>query len=102
MCFIDNIVEANILAMKYKKKLNGEVFNIAHSKPISINEIWRIIEKLTGKKLNLEKRPRRIGDVRFTRADISKARRMLGFKPDTDFEKCLKKTIQWFEERRNS
>lgn len=100
MCFIDNVVEANILAMKYRKKLNGEVFNIAHSNPISINEIWRAIEKLTEKKLKLERRPSRKGDVRFTRADISKARRMLGFNPETDFMECLKKTMQWFEERK--
>lgn len=100
MCFIDNVVEANLLAMKCEKKFNGDIFNIAHSKPISINKIWRIIEKLTGKKLELERRPPRKGDVRFTRADISKAKKILEWHAETDFEKCLKKTIQWFKERK--
>ncbi|MEK7556447.1 MAG: NAD-dependent epimerase/dehydratase family protein [Patescibacteria group bacterium] len=100
MCFVDNVVDANILAMKYPKPLRGGVFNIAHSKPISINEIAKLIEKHTGKKLVLEKRPPRMGDVRFSHADITKAKRVLGFKPETNFETCLKKTIAWFETRK--
>jgi nucleoside-diphosphate-sugar epimerase len=101
MTFVDDVVEANILAMKYPKKFNGEAFNIAMSlpKPLSINEIAKKIEKVTGKKLTLEQRPPRPGDVRFSHADISKARRVLGFKPVTDFDSCLRKTVQWFEKR---
>ena len=100
VCFVDNVVDANILAMKHPKPLKGEVFNIAHSKPISINDIRKLIEKHSGRTLDLEQRPARVGDVRFSHADIKKAKRVLGFKPETNFETCLKKTIVWFEARK--
>jgi len=99
ICFIDNVVDANILAMKHKKKLNGEIFNIANSNPISINEIWRMLEKFTEKKLELEQRPPRKGDVRFTHSDISKAKRIFGYTPKIKFEEGLIKTIDWFKKR---
>lgn len=100
MCFIENVVQANMLAMQREKNFKGDAFNIAHSKPISINEIAKLIEKHTGRKLQLEKRPPRVGDVRFSHADIKKAKKHLGFKPETDFETCLKKTIAWYETRK--
>lgn len=99
MCFVDNVVSANMLAMQAKKPFKGEAFNIAHSKPIAIKEIRKIIEKLTGKPLVLEQRPPRVGDVRFSHASNAKAKRVLKWKPETDFEKCLKKTIAWYNTR---
>jgi nucleoside-diphosphate-sugar epimerase len=60
----------------------------------------KLIEKYTKRKLKLTKRPPRAGDVRQTRADISKARRGLGFRPQTDFKTGLKQTIAWFEKRK--
>lgn len=98
-CYVDNVVQANILAMKAKKNFNGEVFNVAHGERTIVNEVKRLIEKYTGKKLQLEKRPARAGDVRHTQADISKARKLLGYQPKIKFEEGLKKTIQWFEKR---
>lgn len=100
MCFIENVVQANLLAMQREKNFKGAAFNIAHSKPISINDIRKLIEKHTGKKLNLEQRPPRVGDVRFSHAEIKRAKKELGFKPETDFEVCLKKTIAWYETRK--
>lgn len=102
LTFVDDIVEANIIAMNFPKKFNGEAFNLAMSllKPLSINEIAKRIEKVTGKKLVLEQRSPRLGDVLFSHADISKAKRVLKFKPETDFDKCLKKTMEWFESRK--
>jgi UDP-glucose 4-epimerase len=102
MTYIDDIVEANILAMNYVDKFNGEAFNLAMSlpQPLSINEIAKRIEKVTGKKLVLEQRPPRPGDVLFSQADITKARKILGFNPENDFDKCLKKTVEWFESRK--
>ncbi len=98
-CYIDNVVDANILAMKSKKKLNGDAFNIAHGERTTLNEVRKMIEKITGQKLDLEKRPDRAADVKHTCADISKAKRVLGYKPKFNFEQGLKKTIEWFESR---
>ena len=99
-CYADNVVEANILAMRSKKKFNGEVFNIAHGERTTVNEIKRLIEKYTGRKLNLEKRLARVGDVRHTHADISKARKWIGYQPKIKFEEGLKRTVEWFEIRK--
>ena len=97
--YIDDVVAANILAMKAKQDLGGEAVNIACGKQTTINDVKRLIEKHTGRKLDLEKRPDRVGDVKHTRADISKAKRLLGYKPSVDFETGLKRTIKWFEFR---
>jgi len=99
-CYIDNVVLANILAMESKRKFNGEVLNVAYGSQTKINEAKKLIEKYSDKTLNLEKRPPRLGDVRHTRADISKARKLLGYNPQVDFEEGLKKTIEWFKSRK--
>jgi len=99
-CYVDNVVNANILAMKSKKRFNGEVFNIAHGERTDLLTVKNLIEKYTGKKLILEKRPPRLGDVRHTHADISKAEKRLGYKPRIDFETGLGKTVEWFKARR--
>ncbi|MBI2482413.1 MAG: NAD-dependent epimerase/dehydratase family protein [Candidatus Vogelbacteria bacterium] len=99
-CYIDNVVRANILAMQSKNNFKGEVFNIAHGNQITINEVKKLIEKYTNKKLMLEKRPSRLGDVTRTCADISKAKKFLGYQPVVDFDEGLRRTVVWFESRK--
>ncbi len=99
-CFVDNVVEANILAMKSEKKLMGEAMNIGCGERISIKNTQKLVEKLSGKKLVLEKRPTRPGDVRDSLADISLAKKLLGYNPKIRFEEGLRRTIQWFESRK--
>ncbi len=98
-CYVDNVVQANILAMQYDGQLKGEVFNVAHGERTTVNEVKKMIEEYTGRQLELEYRPARLGDVRHTHADISKAERMLGYKPSVDFREGLKRTVAWFEKR---
>lgn len=98
-CYIDNVVQANILAMRASNKLNGEVFNIAYGERTTLNQVKLLIEEYTGKKLELEKRPPRLGDVRHSLADISKARNNLGYDPKISFRDGLKLTVDWFKSR---
>lgn len=100
-CYVDNAVMANILAMKSKKEFRGEAINIAHGQRIRLNEVKKMIESYTGKRLHLEKRLPRVGDVRHTHADIARAQKMLGYKPKIKFQGGLLKTIEWFETRRS-
>lgn len=100
--YIDNVVEANILAMQYQKPLNGEVFNIANSGNTTLNEVKALIEKYTNKKLKLEKRKPRLGDFKDTHADISKAKALLGYNPSINFEEGLARTVEWFKSRANN
>lgn len=98
-CYVANVVEANIKAMLAKKKLNGEVFNIAHGERTDLLTVKQLIERYTGRKLHLKKHPSRPGDVKHTHADIGKAKRILGYAPKADFAEGLQKTIAWFEAR---
>jgi nucleoside-diphosphate-sugar epimerase len=99
-CYVDNVVKANILAMKSDKDFKGEVFNIAYGERTTVNKVKILIEKHSGKELNLEKRSARLGDVKHTHADISKAHRWFGYKPKIAFEDGLIKTIEWFKDRK--
>ncbi len=92
---IDNVVAANLLAAKTKKGV-GETFNIANGKTYSLLDIIRVIERKLKHKLELEFHPRRKGDVRRTFADISRARRLLGYKPTMNFEQGVKDTWDYF------
>lgn len=98
-CYIDNVVAANISAMNPSRKFLGDVFNIAHGQPVALNTVRMLIEKMTGRKLNLEQLPARLGDVKHTHADITKARQLLDYQPDISFEEGLARTIKWFESR---
>jgi nucleoside-diphosphate-sugar epimerase len=98
-CYVDNVIQANILAMKHEGKLNGEVFNVAHGERTTVNEVKKLIEEFTGRKLDLEKRQARLGDVRHTNADISKARNILGYNPEVKFNEGLKRAVAWYEKR---
>lgn len=98
-CYVDNVVSANILAMEAPGPLMGEAFNIAHGEKFSVNEVRSMIEEYTGRKLDLEERASRAGDVAHTHADISKANQSLGYEAKTQFKDGLKETVKWFEER---
>lgn len=97
--YIDNIVEANILAL-IKEDIEGEVFNIADGKPRSVNYLLEVLKEITSQKdiqpVHLE--PRK-GDVRKTYADNSKAEKFLGWRPRIDFYEGLKRTVEWFKEK---
>ena len=92
---IDNVVQANLLAAKTKTGV-GEAFNIANGKTHSLLDVIRVIEGLAGRKLELRHHPMRKGDVRKTFADISRAKRLLGYRPAVDFENGLKDTWDYF------
>ncbi|MCX5790561.1 MAG: SDR family oxidoreductase [Elusimicrobia bacterium] len=92
---VKNVVSANILAAKSKKGI-GEMMNIANGRSYSLVDIIRVLEKIVGRKLEQHHTPKRAGDVRKTWADISKAERLLGYKPVMGFEDGLKDTWSYF------
>lgn len=89
--YVDDVVEANILAMKSKKVGRGEAINICSGKNYSINCIASLIG---GKKIYL---PKRKGEMKHVLGDNSLAKKLLGWKPKCNLEEGLKKTIEWFE-----
>ncbi|MCF7916965.1 MAG: SDR family oxidoreductase [Candidatus Omnitrophica bacterium] len=97
--YIDNIVNANILALT-KDGIGGEVFNIAGGDPYSVNDLYRFLKELTKKDLEPEYLEQRPGDVRKTYADISKAKKELGWEPKINFKQGLEKTVNWFKQEK--
>ena len=87
---VENVVNAVLLACE-KDEANGEIFNIACGKKVSINELLNCLSKL----MQVETKPgyaeEKPGDVKHSVADISKASRVLGYKPETGLEEGLKK-----------
>lgn len=94
---IDNVVQANLKSAKTRTGI-GEAFNIANGKTYTLLDVVRVIEKLCGRKLKRIHTPMRKGDVRKTKADISRAKRFLGYKPTVNFERGLRDTWEYFEE----
>ena len=101
-CYVDNVVEANIKAMWAPGRLTGAAINVAHGERTNLREVKKLIEAYTGKILKLKQKPPRLGDVKHTHADISKARKLIGYQPKVKFAKGLERTVAWFEGRLKS
>lgn len=97
-CGVENVVQANILAALYEHdKFQGEIFNIAQGQSHSLLECKDLLEKVSGKKLELEQRPARRGDVKHTLADIKSSKSILGYSPNTNFETQVTEMANWFK-----
>ncbi|MFA0759149.1 MAG: hypothetical protein KEFWMYNX_002072 [Candidatus Fervidibacter sp.] len=94
--FVDNCVQANLLAAT-AEGVAGEVFNVGAGKQTSVNELFRLIRSLVGvNDIEPLYAPPRLGDVRHSLADITKARERLGYEPSVLLEEGLERTIAWF------
>jgi len=93
--YVDNVVEANLLAARARKTA-GEVINIACGKAITVNEIIDMINEFTGRKVKPIYTAPRPGDVKHSLADISLAKKLIGFTPKVSFRQGLEKAIDWY------
>ena len=95
--YIDNVVEANLLAAR-AKETHGEVVNIACGDRITVNEIIGYINELTNNSIKPKYVDRRAGDVKHSMADITLASEVIGFKPVCSFKDGLEKAIAWYRD----
>jgi UDP-glucose 4-epimerase len=95
--YIDNVVEANLLAARVKRT-KGEVANIACGEAVTVNAIIDTINSIVGKSIKPIYVPSRPGDVKHSLADITIAKKLLGFKPVILFKEGLAKAIEWYRE----
>jgi nucleoside-diphosphate-sugar epimerase len=93
--YVENIVDETLRACE-APGASGKVFNGGTGARITLNEVLRQIEKITGKKLQAKYEPPRTGDILHSQADISLARRVLGYEPRVLFEQGLKRTWDWY------
>jgi len=95
--YIDNVVQANLCAAR-AKKTNGEVVNIACGEKVTVNEIIALINEMVGKKVVPHYAPARAGDVKHSLADITAARKLIGFEPVVLFRDGLQRAIAWYRD----
>lgn len=95
--FIENAVQANIIAMLYPEKPKYKVFNVAFGGRISLNELWSLLTKLAGTNPGVIYGPPRAGDIADSLADISRIRQSLGYDPAFSVKDGLAITFEWFK-----
>lgn len=97
--FIDNAVEANLLACRAEGAGRGEVINVACGARYSLNELVEALNEITGAGVAPVYTAARPGDVKHSLADITRAQELLGYRVKVDFKEGLRRTVQWFEMR---
>lgn len=93
--YIDNVVDETLRACE-ASGASGKVFNGGTGVRITLNEVLKLLEKITGRKVQAKYEPPRAGDIRDSQADISLARKVLGYEPRVLFEEGLKRTWEWY------
>lgn len=94
--YIENVIEANLKACKAGHEIGGEVFNIAYGGREYLINLFNKMCTILGKNIEPVFGPDRQGDIKHSNADISKAKRMLGYCPEYDFERGLEEAIEWY------
>jgi nucleoside-diphosphate-sugar epimerase len=92
--YAGNVASANLRAAIAPSEVAGEVFNIAGGASISLLDLLQELRQITGSPLQPEFRPVRAGDVRHSRADISRAKSLLGFVPMVSLTEGIKRTVE--------
>ena len=101
-CFIENAIQANILAATSTNSLAlNNIYNIAVGDRTSLNQLYKLLQKFVKKENKLQHskviyRSFRDGDVRHSQADITKAKKLLGYKPTHKVKDGLKATVDWY------
>jgi nucleoside-diphosphate-sugar epimerase len=93
--YVSNVVDG-VLAAATAEGVSGEVINVATGGRVSLLELARALQLITGTHLQPTFGPPREGDVKDSQADIFKARKMLGYEPAVPFEEGLRRTVEWF------
>lgn len=96
--YIDNVIEANLRACKAESSAAGEAFNIGAGGRLFLIDMYEQLCQALGVSVEPVFGPPRAGDVRDSNADISKAKKLLGYDPSYDFERGIGLAIDWYRE----
>ena len=96
MCYIDNVVHANIRAANYAFDFKGGCYNVACGDRVSNNEILQHFKDRFGERVKVKNAPERPGDVKHTQADIAKIYKDIGYTVQKRFWEGLEETIKWW------
>ena len=96
--YIENVIEANLKALKADSKFAGEAFNIAYGGREYLIDVYHHLADALGKDIEPKFGPERAGDIKHSNADIDKAVKMLNYSPDYSFEMGIQEAIEWYKE----
>jgi UDP-glucuronate 4-epimerase len=97
--YIDDVIQGTMAALQYEGP-RFDIFNLGESETIRLKDLIVAIENVLGKKAKINQLPEQPGDMPLTCADISKAKKLLGYNPTTGLSKGLPKFIDWFLQAR--
>ena len=99
--YIDDIVDGIKRSCDYvmNNKDVYEIINLGNSSPITLKEMINIIGEVVGVTPKINRLPMQPGDVDRTYADVSKAKKLLGYNPKTSFKDGIVKFVEWYKER---
>ena len=92
--YVDDILQGILACVE--RNFGYEIINLGESRTVDLHELLRLIEKATGKKAQVRQSPTQPGDVPITYADISKAKRLLGYQPKVAIEEGIEKFVEWY------
>ncbi|PIU01890.1 epimerase [bacterium (Candidatus Torokbacteria) CG09_land_8_20_14_0_10_42_11] len=95
--YIDDIIQGIVNTIKYHRKF--EIYNLGTDQPIDALRLARLLEKTLNKKAKIKKMPAQDGDLPRTWADITKAKKILRYHPQTEIEIGTKKFVEWCKKR---
>src|SRR5437588_12994105 len=93
--YIDDVIQGTMAALEYDGQVY-DMYNLGESETIQLRDLISAIENALGKKAKINRLPEQPGDMPLTYADISKARKLLGYNPSTRLNDGLPKFIDWF------
>lgn len=96
--YVENVIEANLKACLAGKEAAGQVYNIAYGGREYLNDIYKMLKETLSSKVEPVYGPERVGDIKHSNADISKAKKYLGYDPEWSFERGIKAAIDWYKE----
>ena len=94
--YIENVIEANLKACLAPKEVDGQSFNIAYGGREYLIDIYYGLTKALGVDIEPIFGPDRAGDIKHSNADITKAKELLGYNPDWNFQKGIEEAIEWY------
>ena len=97
--YVDDVVQLNLLAAD-SPRAPGNVYNGGTGSRRTLNEVWALLQKIESVQITPTYGPPRVGDVKHSQADLTAARRDLGYEPRVSFEEGLRRTLQWYRETR--
>ncbi|HOW97968.1 MAG TPA: NAD-dependent epimerase/dehydratase family protein [Kiritimatiellia bacterium] len=88
-------VQATLLAMAQRERALGGTFNVGGGQVVSLNEVIALLEELTGRRLDIRRKPARPGDQKHTAADITRIASVLSYQPSTPVREGLQAQLAW-------